>query len=128
MRAIDQEMGSLVVPKASAAEEAGYLLERLPALWREADLDERRRLLLNMLEAVYVDTQEEKRVVAIKPKAPFRPVFLVATTREGSELTLVKDLSPALPPEANPSIPCLWWRRGGGELHLKRKRQALVAA
>ena len=115
MKAIDQEMESLVVPEASAAEEAGYLLEQLPALWRDADMEERRRLLLPMLEAVYVDTKEEKRVVAIRPKAPFRSVFLVATTREGSDVVPVKDLPPALPPEADPSLLCSWWRRGGVE-------------
>ncbi len=38
---------------------------------RRQHLEERRTLLLPMLEAVYVDTNEEKRVVAIKPKAPF---------------------------------------------------------
>ena len=65
-----------------------------------------------MLEAVYVDTKEEKRVMAIKPKAPFRPVFQVGTTRKGSDdVVLVKDL----PPETDPSPLCLWWRRGGVE-------------
>ena len=121
LRVIDQEMESLVVPEASAAEEAGYLLEQLPALWREADPEERRTLLLPMLEAVYVDTQEEKRVVAIKPKAPFRPVFLVATTRGGSDVALVKNPHPALPPEAAPSTPCLWWRRGGVEPPVQKR-------
>ena len=85
-------------------------------------------LLLPMLEAVYVDTREEKRVVAIRPKAPFRPVFLVASTREGSDVVLVKDPPPAPPPEADPSTLCFWWRRGGVELHLKRKLPVLVAA
>ena len=55
-----------------------------------------------------------------KPKAPFEPVFEVATTREDSEVALVHD------PEAEPRIldqppphghgleadSCLWWRRG----------------
>ena len=128
MKAIGLELDSLVVPEATAAEEAGYLVEQLPALWREADMDERRRLLLTMLEAVYVDTKEEKRVVAIKPKAPFRPVFQVASTREGSDVVLVNDPPPALPPEADPTLLCSWWRRGGVELHLKRKLNVLVAA
>ena len=128
LKAIDRELASLVVPEASAAEEAGYLLERLPELWRDADLEERRRLLLPMLEAVYVDTKEEKRVVAIRPKAPFKPVFLVASTREGSDVVLVNDPPPALPPEADPTLLCCWWRRGGVELHLKRKLNVLIAA
>ena len=47
--------------------EAGKLLENLPVLWEEADLAERRKLLMAMLDAVYVDTVEEKSVVAIRP-------------------------------------------------------------
>ena len=70
MKAIDDEMDSLVVPEASAAEEAGYLIEQLPELWREATLEERRRLLLTMLEAVYVDAKGERLIVAIRPKPP----------------------------------------------------------
>ena len=35
--------------------EAGTLLESLPILWEEANLTERRKLLLTMLDAVYVD-------------------------------------------------------------------------
>ena len=89
-------------------------------------MDERRRLLLRMLEAVYVDTKEEKRVVAIRPKAPFRPVFQVASTREASGVVLIQE-----PPgdcQEAPSALCSWWRREGVELHLTRKLNVLVAA
>ena len=58
--------------------EAGKLLENLPDLWEEADLAERRKLLMAMLDAVYVDTVEEKSVVAIRPKPAFRPIFRVS--------------------------------------------------
>jgi hypothetical protein len=37
-----------------------------------------------MLDAVYVDTVEEKAIVAIRPKPAFWALFEVATTREGS--------------------------------------------
>ena len=70
-----------------------------------------------------------------KPKAPFKPVFAVTTTREGSEVALVHD------PEAEPQIAdqppphgheleadsCSWWRRGSVELHLLKKFPALLA-
>ncbi len=56
----------------------------VPRLWAGASLEERRKLLLSMLDAVYVDAKEEKRLVAIRPKPPFRPVFQVATARESS--------------------------------------------
>ena len=38
-----------------------------------------------MLDAVYVDTVEEKAIVAIRPKPVIRPLFEIATTREDSE-------------------------------------------
>ena len=70
------------MPEADAAQEAGRLVEQLPDLWSAANQQERRKLLLTMLDAVYVDARDEKRIVAIKPKAPFRPIFQLATTRD----------------------------------------------
>ena len=106
------EMESLVVPEANAAEEAGKLLNDLPELWAGANLGERRRLLLAILDAVYVDAKEDKCIVAIKPKPPFRPIFQVATTREGSGVYIINE-----PPEVTPEARmCFWWRRG--RLHL----------
>ena len=83
-RLLEMELESLVVPAANAAEEAGKLVLDLPNLWAGANLTERPKLLLAMLDAVYVDARDEKRIVALKPKPAFRPVFQVATTREGS--------------------------------------------
>ena len=85
------------LPEADAAGEAGELIMELPDLWAKANLEERRKLLLTMLDAVYVDIKESKSIVAIQPKAPFRPVFEVATTREGSGVLLIKE-----PPEVAP--------------------------
>ena len=90
-RSLEDKLANLVVPGVDAAMEAGNLLENLPVLWQEADLTERRKLLMAMLDAVYVDTVEEKSVVAIRPKPAFRPIFEVATTREGSDIVLAHD-------------------------------------
>ena len=57
-------------------------------IWEEANLVEKRKLLLSMLDAVYVDTVEEKSIVAIRPKPAFLPLFEVATTRQGSDVVL----------------------------------------
>ena len=106
--------------------EAGNLLENLPALWDEADLTERRKLLMAMLDAVYVDTVEEKSVVAIRPKPAFRPIFEVATTRAGSRIALINEPPPDYEsPEAIPS--CSWWRRGRVELYRERDLVVLLA-
>ncbi len=128
-RTLEMELESLVVPEADAAGEAGRLIERLPEMWSEANEEERQRLLLTMLDAVYVDTKEEKRIVAVRPKAPFKAVFQVATTRAGSGVVLVHDRE-GEPATANQPPPhgheadaklCSWWRRGRAELHLEHE-------
>jgi len=135
-RKLEMELESLVAPEADAAGEAGRLIERLPELWSGANEGERRKLLLTMLDAVYVDSKDERRIVAIKPKAPFRPVFQVASTRAGSGVGLDHD------PEAEPQIAdqpppggqeadgisCSWWRRGRVELYLEHGTLVLLAA
>ena len=115
-RLLEMELEALVVPQANAAEEAGKLILSIKELWAGANMEEHRKLLLTMLDAVYVDAREEKRIVAIKPKPPFRPVFQVATTREGSGIILLNE-----PPEESPEAQsCFWWRRGRVELPVQR--------
>ena len=88
---------------------------------------------MTMLDVVYVDTVEEQRVVAIRPKPAFRPLFEIATTREGSGIVLVtekredEDGQVARTTEAPPpggqgadAIPCSWWRRGRVELPVQK--------
>ena len=118
-RRLELELESLVVPEVSAAEEAGRLLSNLPALWREANLEERRELLVGMLDAVYVETKEFKQVVAIQPKPAFAPVFQVVTAREGSGVVLIKG-SPQTSFESGETDLCSWWRRGRVELPVQK--------
>jgi hypothetical protein len=127
--------------EADAALEAGKLLEHLPRLWEKADIEERRRILMTMLDAVYVDTVEEKRIIAIRPRPAFRPLLGMATMREGSGIVLVaerppdEDGLPAEMPSAPPpdgqgadAIPCSWWRRGRVELYREHGLGVLLAA
>ena len=76
------------MPGVDAAREAKKLLEDLAQLWGEANLNGKRRLLLTMLDAVYVDTKETRSIVSIKPRARFRPIFALATTPTGSGVVL----------------------------------------
>ena len=85
------ELESLVVPQANAAEEAGKLIMDLPRLWKEATLTERRKLLLTMVDAVYFEAKKYRTIVAVKPKPPFRPVFQVAASRQGSDIRIVNE-------------------------------------
>jgi len=140
-RALEERMTSLVSPDQDAAAQAGKLLEDLPELWKKATISEQRRLLLTMVDAVYVDAREEKRIVAMKPKPAFRPLFEIATMEKGSGITLVpcipKDHDDArCPPEKTeppdnssegPGAPCLWWRRGRVELPVQRALKGIYS-
>ena len=73
---LEFDLTSLVVPEADAVAEAGRLVQRLPELWAQADLSERRRLLLTVLDAVYVELPSAGVVnVALRPKAAFEAVL-----------------------------------------------------
>ena len=124
---MEMELEILVVPAAEAAEEAGSLVQQLPKLWRDADLAERHRLLLTMLDGVYVDAREMHSIVMIRPKAPFRAVFETAVTREWSGVELIQ----YEPQEENPEAytdPCSWWRRGRVGLYRERDLTVMLAA
>ncbi len=69
-----------------------------------------------MLEAVYVDTVEERAIVALKPKPAFRALFQIATTRGGSGVILYKENPPDQFSSPEDDLPCSWWRRGRVEL------------
>jgi DNA invertase Pin-like site-specific DNA recombinase len=88
---IEMELASLVVPAADASEEAGRLIMNLKSLWFEANLEEKRKLLLTMLDAVYVDARETKSIVAIRPKPPFKAIFQVAVAKKGSQIRIINE-------------------------------------
>ncbi len=110
-RILENQLSSLIIPDADAAREAGRLLEEIPILWQEANQGERRKLLTVMLEAVYVDTVEERAIVALIPKPAFRALFQITTTRAGSDVVLINE-PPETSNEPEAADSCSWWRRG----------------
>ena len=74
-RDLDEKLRTLVVPEVDAATAAGELVENLPALWERADLSQRRKILMTMLDGVSVDTVQNKAIVALRPKPAFRALF-----------------------------------------------------
>jgi hypothetical protein len=64
-----------------------------------------------MLEGVYVDTVEEKAVVALKPRPAFRGLFQIATTKEGSGVVLYNEKALTSSESSDENTPCFWWRR-----------------
>jgi hypothetical protein len=117
-RQLEDRLQSLVVPGVNAAQEAGKLLENLPDLWAAADLSERRKILLTMLEAVYVDPVEERSIVGFRPKPAFQALFQMAATKEGSGVSLINDIAgptnetvPIFGRDCGETAMCSWWRR-----------------
>ncbi len=107
-------------------------------------------VLVTMLEAVYVECKEERRIVAIKPKPAFRPLFEIAIMRKGIGVVLVRDEDEddssgnGAKPKTGPSGPecgdgitsesspgesnqCWWWRRGRVELPPKQLFEVRIA-
>jgi site-specific DNA recombinase len=78
--------------------------------WEKANLKQHRQVLMTMLVAVYVDCKDEKRIVGIKVKPPFKLIFDLADTREGTGITLWNDASigkaSEVPPNATESNSC----------------------
>ena len=89
-RMLELELESLVIPEIHAAEEAGKLIQDFPRLWSLANLEEQSKLLVGMLDAVYIDTKNNL-IVAVKPKPPFRPIVQVAASREGSAIRILNE-------------------------------------
>jgi hypothetical protein len=54
-------------------------------------MEEQRKLLLTMLDAVYIDAKKTRSIVAIRPKPPFKPIFQVAVTKEGSDIRIINE-------------------------------------
>jgi len=67
------------------------LIMNLPRLWVQANQEERRKLLLTMLDAVFIDAKSRNSIVTIKPKLPFKPVFQVAASYEGSDIHILNE-------------------------------------
>ena len=120
------------MPGLDAVLEVGKLLEDLPKLCIRANLAERRRILMSILEAVYVECKEEKSIVAIKPKPAFRSIFEIAETEARSERVLIKDedhgKAPSLVDVTTENGMCLLWRRGRVERLLKHGFMIALAA
>ena len=88
---LELELESLVIPEANAAKEAGELIQNLPKLWLSSNLSEQRKLILTMLNAVYIDAKKTKTIVAIKPKPPFIPIFQVAVSKKESDIRIINE-------------------------------------
>ncbi len=92
---IQFELSSLVVPEVDATEGAGKLLLELPRLWAGATLEERRKLALTVLDAVYVDAKGSRSVVEVRVKGAFWEIFNLGT---GDAFCEDRDRSPSTSP------------------------------
>lgn len=88
--AVDAGMSFAACSEPVEAEEVAGLLNDLPAMWTDATADERRRLLAQFIDRVYVDVRS-KRLSWIVPAPAFRVLLhtfdcvLLHTTQCGGE-------------------------------------------
>ena len=68
---IDTQLRMAQLSTPIELDDVSKLLQDLPSLWSDATMDERRRLLRTLVEAVYVDIGS-RRVVGIAPVAALR--------------------------------------------------------
>ncbi len=90
-RLLELSLESLVVPDYDASEQAGKLIQNLPVLWSKANLAEQRKILLTMLDGVYVDVKQSHSVIAVKVKPPFKPIFQVAVSKKESKIRILNE-------------------------------------
>jgi site-specific DNA recombinase len=88
---LELELESLIIPEVNATWEARKLITNLPQLWASANGEEKRRLVLSVLDAVYVDAKKTKSIIAIKPKPAFVPIFQVAVSKQESNICIYKN-------------------------------------
>ena len=60
-----------------------------------------------------------KKELLLSPDNPSRPLFEVATTREGSDVALINE-PPLANNEPEAADSCFWWRRGRVELPVQK--------
>ena len=98
-RKLEVSLASLVVPKEKEMVRAGEKLKDMLAIWGEATEEEKAKMLAIMLDAVYCDLNKEK-IIALKPKSPFLPVFsLCNTLKEKDGLIFMPELVGITDPE-----------------------------
>jgi hypothetical protein len=105
------------MPEYDAAEEAGKLIMDLPNLWAQANLSERRKILMTILDAVYIDVKQSRSILAIKPKPPFKPILQVAVTNKNSRIRVLKE-----PLNSSPSGSSVFLVEAGEDQPLPRTR------
>ena len=88
---IDARIFSNIPVLMPSIEEAADLLDDLPGMWREALLEERRRLVAPLIERVCLDLKV-KKIAAIKPRPEFGEILAHATRDTGNPNALL--LSP----------------------------------
>lgn len=93
-RMLEAKLESLAVPEVEATFDAASLIENLSTLWEKATADERRMMLLGMVDAVYLDMAQGMGLVGITPKPVFRDLFEWVDGRDQAKLRLLRTTKP----------------------------------
>ena len=100
---LQDRLSTLVIPEMEAAMDAGAFLENLGIIWTKATMEEKHKLLVIMLDAVYVDLLTSRKVVGILPKPAFYHLFESLKRQKDSKVIVFK---PDDYPEDNDQTDC----------------------
>ena len=70
----EAEIDGVYIPELDDAQDAAMMLQKFNVLWKNAPAGQRNRLLLSILEAIYVDV-EERQIVGLRPRQAFLTLF-----------------------------------------------------
>jgi hypothetical protein len=85
---LQESLDTLVVPEMDAAIKAGELIENLDNMWRGSTPEEKHRFLTIMLDAVYVDLLNTRKIVGLLPKPAFYQLFESIKQKPDSKVTI----------------------------------------
>ena len=106
---VDARIRARTSPSEPTLDDAADLFGDLPALWAEAEPDERRRLVAPLIERVYLDL-DSRQVGAFTPLPAFRSL-LRATRHNAESRAVILTGDAAMSP-----LMLAWWRRGSAQL------------
>ena len=99
------------MPEGEEAEKAGDPTQQLP---EPVNLTQRTKLLRSPPYTVHVDCNEDRRIVAVKPKPAVRPLFRVATMKKESGVVFYNEKAPTLSGSSIQSRSCFLVETGEG--------------
>ncbi len=116
MKPLDTKIRAAQPVSQPGLDDAVTLLSDLRAPWDEATSEERQRLMVPLIERIYVDV-EPRCIAAITPTPPFRCLLRSAIDQDAQSICILVEATE----EVDWAEWWTWWRRGRVELPVQRR-------